>query len=213
MAGRNAKNNELLLHIVRSIITNYTITVTEMAVVAAVTKGAVIYAVKKIIDKVEKRHAISGLSDQEMLQLQDALALRSRADVEAKEQKCKIKEEKRLQEEQEKIERCKIRDREIDMDIFLRKQAKKMPNRLQISSAAMIQWNLQNYDADGKLNFRHYSDGKLLMPCSVPKGLPKRFPKCEFAAIPSSCSDSTAPPAKASTTAAGRRAMAKSAMN
>ena len=43
----------------------------------------------------------------------------------------------------------------MDMDIFRRKQSKKMPNRLQISSAGMIQWNLQNYDADGKLNFRH----------------------------------------------------------
>lgn len=194
-AGRKLRNGELRKAVAKLILHNPCITPGDIMAETGVTKGAVTYAIKKIQE--------SGVPEIDNTVLERALKERSAAVERAKEQRKKEREEEQQCREEERAQRREEIAREIDMQIFLRKQAKRSKRPATISPAGLADWNKMHYDpVTGMLQ---------LLDCKPPADLPRRYPRPQLINMMPDVNRqpeeriSANLPAKAQGTAAGRR--------
>lgn len=191
--GRKLRNGELRLAVAKLIIQKPNITLSEIMTLTGVTKSTISYTIKKI-----REDGVPGVDE---YLLERALETRDRAEQEAREQKRKEKEDEQRRKERERALREEELGREKDMQIFLRKQAKRSKRPATISTAGMADWNKMHYDP---------VTGMLQLDCQPPADLPRRYPRPQLIIMPDVNRQpeeiiSANLPAKAQGTAAGRR--------
>ncbi|WP_449240560.1 hypothetical protein [Desulfoscipio gibsoniae] len=197
-AGRKLCNGELRKVVAKLIILNPGITHGGIMAETGVTKGAVTYAIKKI-----QENGVLGIDN---AVLERALKERAIAAEQAKELKKKEHEEELKLKEKERSQRQEKNAREMDMQIFERKMAKRARGSTTISAVGLADWNKMHYDPiSGRINIKG---------CALPSDLPRRYPSQLKIIAPEACSCQQSeiqelmnshPPAKAEGTQAGRR--------